>query len=294
MIFATYSRICKIFKNLQKVFQKSNLILLDIISARDAAIVNLNVLKEMPLPGGKEEKYLKELEDCNVETDESCGRSRRTNARNKYVTTTNREDSEVRLEVFQSAINFLDQRMNIEQDDTVNNLKEILDAKSPTELITASRDLVSQIFGPDDVGQFVEDVCQSWTKISNINDVVDIQDVGTSYALRLRKMTQASCGLLKKFLAAFLTLAPHSMATERVVSHYNNIKTPERASFKPETINSIMQASLNRKGTAVFDPRPAVYEFLKRKDRRNRVPNEELYQNRDFIKNFFMRENGCL
>ena len=88
----------------------------------------------------------------------------------------------VQLEIVQSAINFLDQRMNIEQDDTINNLKEILDAKSPTQLIIASRHLVSQIFGPDDVGQFVEGVCQSWTKISNINDV-DIQDVGTLYAL---------------------------------------------------------------------------------------------------------------
>ena len=55
--------LCNIFKNLQKVFQKSNLILLDVISARDAAIVNLDVLKEMPLPSEKEEKYLKELED---------------------------------------------------------------------------------------------------------------------------------------------------------------------------------------------------------------------------------------
>ena len=90
--------------------------------------------------------------------------------------------------------------MNIEEDDTI------------------SRGLVSQIFGPDDVGQLVEDVCQSWTKISNINYVVDIQD--TSYALRLRNMTQASCGFLKKFLAAFLMLTPHSMATERAVSHY--------------------------------------------------------------------------
>jgi hypothetical protein len=72
--------ICNIFKNLQKVFQKSNLILFDVISARDAAIVNLSVLKEMSLPGGKEEKYLEELEDCSVETDESCGWSQRTNA----------------------------------------------------------------------------------------------------------------------------------------------------------------------------------------------------------------------
>jgi hypothetical protein len=54
--------------------------LFDVISVRDAAIVNLSVLKEMPLPGGKEEKYLEELQDCSVETDESCGRSQRTNS----------------------------------------------------------------------------------------------------------------------------------------------------------------------------------------------------------------------
>ena len=51
----------------------------------------------------------------------------------------------MRLEVVQSAINFLDQRMNIEEDDTINNLKEILYVKSPIELITASRYLVTQI-----------------------------------------------------------------------------------------------------------------------------------------------------
>ena len=47
--------LCKIFKNLQKIFQKSDLIILDVLTARDAAIVNLNVMKEMPVPGGQEE-----------------------------------------------------------------------------------------------------------------------------------------------------------------------------------------------------------------------------------------------
>jgi hypothetical protein len=42
--------------------------------------VNLSVLKEMPLPGGKEEKYLEEIEVCSVVTDERCGGSHRTNA----------------------------------------------------------------------------------------------------------------------------------------------------------------------------------------------------------------------
>ena len=71
-----------------------------------------------------------------------------------------------------------------------------------------------------------------------------MEDTGTTYVLRLRKMRQAGCGLFKKFLASFLTLVPHSTATERVVSHYNNVKTLGRSSLHPETINDKVQISL--------------------------------------------------
>ena len=93
--------LCNIFKKLQKIFQKSDLILLDVITARDATIVNLNVMKEMPVPGGKEENYLKELEGCShdSETDESDGiqmrvQRSRTNVRNSYITITNRKTTQ--------------------------------------------------------------------------------------------------------------------------------------------------------------------------------------------------------
>ena len=100
--------ICNIFKNLQKVFQKSNLILFDVISARDAAIVNLSVLKEMPLLGGKEEKYREELEHCRLKLMKVVEGARgRMQLRNKYATTASKQESAVRLEVVQSAINFL-------------------------------------------------------------------------------------------------------------------------------------------------------------------------------------------
>ena len=254
-----------LFNIFKKILQESHLIL-DVTSARDAAIVNLNIMKEMPVPGGKEENYLKELEGCSHETDERS--AWRTNVRNEYIATTNREGSAVRLEVVQSAINFLEQWMNIEQDETINSLTKILDAKSPTELITASRCLVSQMFGPDHVEEFVADVCQLWTKLSKV-DFVDIQDIGTVYALRLRKMTQASCGLLKKFLAAFLTLTSHSMATDRAVSHYNNVKTPGRASSKT-TNHKLNHACVTKwKRDAAFDPRLTINEFWKRKERHN-------------------------
>ena len=223
--------ICSIFKNLQKLFQKSNLILPDAI----------------------------------------------------------------RNEIVESAINFLDQRMNTENDGTMQNLIQILDAKSSKKFILASRELASQILGPSSLSDFVADVCSSWPNLSKIrHEHVEVEDNGTVYALRLRKITQASCGLVKKFLASFLTVVPHSMATERAVSHYNNVKSAGRSSLLPETINTILHISLNGKGAAFFDPRPAVYEFLSSRERRNREPNKELYQQRDFVKHFFTEKSGCL
>ena len=52
-----------------------------------------------------------------------------------------------------------------------------------------------------------------------------------------------------------------------------------------------MPVSLNGKGTAFNDPRPAVFQFLRIKERRNRQPCNELYKDRDFIKKFFQKEN---
>ncbi|CAB4034784.1 E3 SUMO- ligase KIAA1586-like isoform X3 [Paramuricea clavata] len=89
-------------------------------------------------------------------------------------------------------------------------------------------------------------------------------------------------------------VVPHSMATERVVSHYNNVKTWGRSSLNPETINGILHISLNGKGASFFDPRPVVSEFLTSKERRNREPCEELYKQREFVKHFFKQESGCL
>ena len=160
-----------------------------------------------------------------------------------------RDNKAVRNEVVQSAINFLHERMNIENDGTINSLKKVLEAKSPKVFITSSRELVSQMFGSQLIEKFVSDVCSSWGKISEVKST-DVEDTGTVYALKLRKMTQASQGIMKKFLSSFLTLTPHSMATERVVSHNNNIKCVKRSSLHQETINGVMNISLNGIGTA--------------------------------------------
>ena len=149
------------------------------------------------------------------------------------------------------------------------------------------------MFGDEVLEEFVGDFCASWSKISEIKDIA-LEDTGSIYALKQHKMAQASQGVMKQFLASFLTLTPHSMATEIAVSHYNNIKTVRRTSLKQETINGVMHVSLNGKGTAFYDPRPVVFEFLRKKERHNRQPCDELYKDRDFIEKFFQKENGTL
>ena len=271
--------LCAIFQRIQKIFERSDLILPDIITARGAAIRNLIIMKEMPVPGRKEEHYLKNLELSREESKSL----RQTN--NQFVTSMRSSDDAVRVEIVQSAINFLNERMNIEEDGTIHNLKKVLESKSAKEFIVSSRDLISQMFGDEVLEEFVGGVCASWSKISEIKDIA-LEDTGSIYALKLRKMAQASQGVMKQFLASFLTLTPHSMATERAVSHYNNIKTVRRTSLQQETINGVMHVSLNGKGTAFYDPRPAVFEFLRKKERSNRQPCDELYKDRDIIKFF--------
>ena len=89
-------------------------------------------------------------------------------------------------------------------------------------------------------------------------------------------------------------VTPHSMGTKRVVSYYNRVKTEDRTSLKLETVNNILHISLNGKGTVFFDPREAVAEFLKRKERRQSKPDTELFKCREYMQKFFRDSSVCL
>jgi len=104
--------------------------------------------------------------------------------------------------------------------------------------------------------------------------------------LKLRHMYTNSTGVLQYLLGSFLVVSPHSMGTERVVSHHNKLKSIQRASLFKETGNDrlIIIISVNGAGTASYDPRPAVVAFLQKKDRRYREPQTDVYQQRDFIR----------
>ena len=118
---------------------------------------------------------------------------------------------------------------------------------------------MSEMFGNEAVEQFVSGACSSWSKVTEMESVI-VEDAGSVYALQLRKFKPKSKGIMKRFLASFLALAPHSMATERIIPHNNNIKRLKRSSLQRDTIYGVIHISLNRKGTACYDPQPAVFK----------------------------------
>ena len=64
--------ICSIFKNLQKLFQNSNLILPDVLTAKDSAMEHLKIMKDLPIPGGKEEQILENRHEKQRQPISSC------------------------------------------------------------------------------------------------------------------------------------------------------------------------------------------------------------------------------
>ena len=77
------------------------------------------------------------------------------------------------------------------------------------------------------------------------------------------------------------------MITEREISCHTELKSDLRPSMSRETVNDRLCIALNVAGTANFDPRPVVADFLASKARRSTLPDDELYKNREFVKKFF-------
>ena len=92
--------VCTIFKELPKKFQKSQLIILDVMTARETALRELHLMEEGPIAGGMEEKHMIE----GVEDD---------------ISRNSRSHLAIRSEILLSAINFLGQRLEIENDGTI-------------------------------------------------------------------------------------------------------------------------------------------------------------------------------
>ena len=75
---------------------------------------------------------------------------------------------------------------------------------------------------------------------------------------------------LSVVLGRILVCKPHSADCERIISHYNIIKSAERSSFNRQTISDYLYIYMNMPLLCNFDPRPAVLHWLNQKERRVR------------------------
>jgi hypothetical protein len=275
ILTALMADITLVLQELHKLFQTASLILPDVLTVRDSALRKLNIISNAPMPGGQEEKILATFNDNNSEDTEEL--QHRRNTPNQYVTTGRRQWAAVRVEVVSAFINFLNIRLSLEDDNTITKMSSLLTASSAETMIDAGRALVETLFGNDSVSEFASSVCDNWPAVEEIPQI-DTIDLGAKYSVRLRRLVGCTSGLLQKLLASILVLSPHSMTTERVISHYNQIKSPHRMSLHEDTMNARLYVSLNGVGTACYDPRPAVAEFLRKKDRRYREPEATIYK----------------
>jgi len=114
-------------QTLQQKLQKDNLILLDVLTARDSAIRKLDLILDGPIPGGIEDKY---LSPCDIDVDEDTDEidndndvpsPRNNNNRriyNTFVNNNHRYWDPVRQEIVLSFKNFLCQCLNVKEDET--------------------------------------------------------------------------------------------------------------------------------------------------------------------------------
>lgn len=209
---------------------------------------------------------------------------------NQYVTTSHRNTNAIRVEIVEAAYNFLAERLDPEQDVVLVSMKALLSARTMQEFITSGILLSGKLF-PGEDGTFADEVCEQWNTISDVPYLPTGADLGCSLSVRLRQLLPITTGLVQKVLSAIATLSPHSMQTERIVSHHNLIVDDHRTAMNSDTINARLHIALNGVGTAHFDPRSAVVHFLKSRERRKREPTVEIYSQRDFVAKFF-RKSG--
>lgn len=209
---------------------------------------------------------------------------------NEYVTTNNRNTETIRVEIVEAAYNFLAERLDPEQDTLLMNMKDLLSAQGLGDFVKAGTTFSARLF-PGQDGTFTDEACEQWNTISNVPYLPVGADLGCSLSVRLRQLLPLCTGLVQKVLAAIATLSPHSMQTERIVSHHNLVVDDQKTCMNSDTVNARLQIALNGVGTAHYDPRLAVVHFLSVRNRREREPSVDIYSKRDFIKKFF-RDTG--
>lgn len=289
--------VTSIFTSLQMGLQKSHLVLPDVLTLRDAYIRKMELLVKGPLPGGAEELALKNEND-KIPTI----RSHLPNL--SASSSVNRNYQQIRSDIATVSMEIISKRLNVEDERAIELIQKLLNATTCADLIQHATTALKTFFMEDDefdleldlqnrerIDSMVNNICEQWPVLSEI-PMLETSDIGSKHSTKLRQMFVRSNGEFQRLLGALLVSTPHNMGTERVVAHFNQVQSLHRRSSDIESVSKRMVISINSKGTAHFDPRPAVIKFLTKKERRFRPADFELYKNCDFVKKFFRTETG--
>lgn len=282
----------KHMEKLQTDCQRSFITIPDIEVSKKVFINSLTMMEDDCYPGGYEEKLMEnkgarepERDELDSSDIEELPRRRRVNS---SLVSTKRRWVAVRKEIVLSCKEFISQRLADDQREISKRINNFVNARTPTEVVKAARIDVENIFGKDKVSDFTDDVVELYAV-----EKLPPSSIMTSSTAKLYHCLKVSQphSTFSKLVQSYVSLTPHSAGPERAVSVHTTLKTNKQSSLSREALNSRMYIALNGVGTAFFDPRPAVAKFLEKKERRRKLPDQELYQDHEFVKTFFAKDS---
>ena len=207
---------------------------------------------------------------------------RRTNSHNLYVPDC-RAFAAVRVEIISSLRNFLEDCLIMD-----DGIAEAVETLKPEKFANLSNDkikAVQQVLLPDFE---LREVSHS---LRTVSDVVQGYTEGiTQFQLLNRLILQKDPDYEPTIVALARVIAakPHSMDVERIVSSYNLIKSTDRSSLSGDALQDYLIVRHNMTSIAKFDVRPAVEEWISRRERRPRQDRDiQKYMQQEYVTSFF-------
>lgn len=274
-------------ERLQKESQRSMVTLPDIETTKEIIVTSLSLMESQPYPGGYEEQLLEKNAVKNGNDDKPDVEFCKRRTVNSLVSiSTRRCWSAVRKEIVLSCKEFLTVRLADDQHNILNTMNKFLSARTAPDMINAVRSEVKDMFGDDAVSPFTDDVICLFCS-EKLPAPLEMDDASAKLYHYFKVSKTHS--VFSKLVQTYICVTPHSAGPERAVSVHTTLKTNKQSSYSRKALNSRMYIALNGVGTALFDPRPAVAKFLEVKERRRKLPDEEIYQNQEFTKKFFQK-----
>lgn len=263
-----------VFSRFQKKLQRDSTTLLDMHKEVTTVKSSITALKVKPLIGGWQDKFQQASstnEDGEVMwqrvTLKKPAMSRR---KEHHLYVTDRRDcSAICNEVADGLVEFLTQRFAID-----NIQIEKLSAFVRFDADKVDMVAVHQAIAPD------LDITELSMEFSEQATDKDFTTLNLPEMVKRLSTKASDCYTnTLKALARLLAAKPHSADVERCISANNLLKTSLRNRLNIDTENLYLFIHHNLPVVTEWDPRQAVLEWLKQKDRRTRIPQKSREQN---------------